>query len=380
MSDFLQNMEDQKFRLLMYDDIADILLKGGASIELARDLLNIVSTKYKENIKEENLENLVVCRHESLLEDGGYKVKRNFQQEVSDVIAFRVGGLINIADIYNDLRLTDQHEKSSCRMAINRLVMRGILEKVDGGRSGMYRVIKSSAEETKFLTEPKGEFKMHLPLDLHTMCKIFPQNVVIIAGSKSSGKTAMGLTIAMDNQHRHEVVYLNSEMGDEEFTERMIKMGCNSPTDIKFKCYRKASDFHDMIGPQKAIFIIDFLEIHDEFYKIGKQIKAIHDKLKDGIAIILIQMKSGSSLGRGGDFSKEVSRLYLSMDYQPDQKCTRVAIEEMKSPKTEAGYRGWSRSVKIIDGSRLSPMGPWSDVRTGSGYDEARTKAVGGRF
>jgi hypothetical protein len=376
MSDFLQNMEDQKFRLLMYDDIADMLLKGGASIEMARDLLFIVSNSYKENIREENLETLVTVRHESILEDGGYKVKRNFQQEVFEVASFRGGGLINIADIYNDLRLTYPHEKSACRMAVNRLVMRGMLEKVSDGKSGTYRVIHQNAEETKFLTEPKGEFKMHLPLDLHTMCKIFPQNVVIIAGSKSSGKTTMGLTIAMDNQHRHEVVYLNSEMGDEEFTERMIKMGCNSPADIKFKCYRKSSDFHDMIGPKKAIFIIDFLEIHDEFYKIGKQIKAIHDKLKDGIAIILIQMKSGSNLGRGGDFSKEVSRLYLSMDYQPDQKCTRVAIEEMKSPKTEAGYRGWSRSVKIIDGSRLSPMGPWSDVRTGVGYGEKRAAFV----
>ena len=360
----------------MYEDIIEMMLRGGSSLELAQSMLFILVNYYKEDYTDHSIEQQVLAIHEGLLADGGYKQKRNIQQEVLDVVSFREGGTINIADIYSDLKVTDPHEKTACRVAVNRLVMRGTLEKVDGGKSGTYRLIKNNAEETTFLTAPKGEFKIWLPLDLHTMGKIFPKNMIVVAGSKSAGKTALALNIAIGNQDKKKVVYLNSEMGDEEFTERMLKLGCTGPGDIRFKCYRKASDYQDLIGPDEAIYIIDFLEIHDEFYKVGKILKAIHDKLKDGIAIVLMQMKAGGNLGRGGDFSKEVSRLYLSMDYQPDQKCTRVSIEEMKSPKTEAGYRGWSRSVKIIDGSRLSPMGPWSDVRTGVGYGEKRAAFV----
>jgi len=368
VKDILKNFESTEYRLLMYDDIAEMLLKGGASLELAQSLLLILQRYYKEDYTDESLENIVLRAQEEILLSSGYQQKRNFQQEVTDAVNFREKGIIGIGDIYNDLKVIEARDKSACRMAINRLVARQILEKVDGGKSGSYRLIDKSAEETKFLTEPKGEFKIHLPLELHNMCKIFPQNIIILAGSKSSGKTAFLLNIALENQNKHSVVYLNSEMGDEEFTERMVKLGCNSPSDIKFKCYRKSSNYQDAINGDKAIYIIDFLEIHDKFYEIGKSIKQIHDKLREGIAIIAIQMKSavnlgGERLGRGGDFSREASRLYLSLDYEPTIKCTRVGIEEMKSPKVSTGYRGWYRHVKIIDGSRLSPMGSWTDIQ-----------------
>ncbi len=359
MKELLSNFQSPEFRSLIYDDIVKMLLKGGASLELAQFLLLVLYSYYKEDYTDESLENLVLRAQEDLLLSDGYRQKRNFQQEVTDTINFRTPGLISIGDIYADLKITEAGDKSACRSAINRLVARGNLEKVDGGRSGTYRLIDNSAEETKFLIEPKGEFKIHLPLELHTMCKIFPHNIIVIAGSKSSGKTSFMLNIALENQNKHKVIYLNSEMGDEEFTERMIKLGCNSPADIKFKCYRKSSNFQDSVNGDKAIHIIDFLEIHDKFYEIGKSIKQIHDKLKDGIAIIGIQKKAGEHLGRGGDFSKEVSRLYLSLDYDETARCTKVRIEEMKSPKHQEGYRNWHRFVKIIDGSRLSPMGNW---------------------
>lgn len=132
----------------------------------------------------------------------------------------------------------------------------------------------------------------------------------MISGTKSAGKTAFCLNTAIANQNRHNVVYINSEMGDEEYTERMTKLGCNKPEDIKFRCIHKSSNYHDLVDDKEAIYIIDFLEIHDKFYEIGKQIKQIHDKLKDGIAIIAIQMKSslnpnsGERLGRGRGFFK----------------------------------------------------------------------------
>ncbi len=355
----LNNLLKPEYRSIIYEDAVKCLLKGGASLEMAQSMLIVLASYYKEDYTLEHIEQQVLQIQEEILLTDGYKEKRNFQSEVMAAVTFRGKGIISIGDIYSDLKVIEAKDKTACRMAITRLAKEGVLEKLEGGKSGTYRLLDNSAIETKFLTEPKGEFKIHLPLDLHTMCKLFPGNIIVIAGSKSAGKTTFSLTIALDNQNKYPIVYLNSEMGDEEFTDRMVKLGCNSPADIKFKCYRRASDFHDLINGDKGIYIIDFLEIHDKFYEIGKPIKQIHDKLQDGIAIINIQMKGGSRLGHGGDFSKEVSRLYLSLDYKEDLRCTTVFIEEMKSPKTIAGYRGWHRNVKILEGSRISPMGNW---------------------
>lgn len=355
-------MKDPKFRLLMVEDIIEAVLRGGSSLELARYLLFIICTYYKEDYLEEALDDLILEIQSRVISSKDSKEHTRIQGSIQDIISFRGTGTFSISDIYSDAKATTPGEKSACRTVINRMCMRGMIEKVSGGRSGLYRSVTVGAPETKFLTAPKGEYPIKLPLELHTMCKLFPGNLVVIAGSKSSGKTAFALNTALMNQSSSRVVYINSEMGDEEWTERLTKLGFTREDQIKFKCYKKSSDYQDLVSGDDAIYIIDFLEIHDEFYKIGKTLKAIHDKLKDGIAIVLIQMKSGGNTGRGGDFSKEVSRLYLAMDYDASMKCTRVSIEDMKSPKTPAGFKGWSRYIKIIEGSKLSPMGNWTDA------------------
>jgi hypothetical protein len=46
---------------------------------------------------------------------------------------------------------------------------------------------------------------------------------------------------------------------------------------------------------------------------VGGQIKAIFDKLNKGIALIALQKKIGSELARGGDFTMEKARLYITL-------------------------------------------------------------------
>lgn len=355
----MDELANKEYRLLFYENFIPGMLKGGISHAHILNVLVSLSNLYSDDYTIEHLEEEIRMHHLILLEEGGYRNTRNIQQEVENLVDFRGNGIMTLNDFYADLKLDHKEEKSSCRVAINRLVAQRKLEKVETGRTGTYRKPDHSATETKFLTAPLGEFNIKLPLDLNSMCKIYPKNIIIISGSKSAGKTCLLLNIALANQNKMPVVYLNSEMGDEEFTDRMLKIGCNSPEDIKFKIFNKSMDYHDMVNGNKALYIIDFLEIHDKFYEIGKPIRAIHEKLKDGVAVIAIQMRQGTTIGRGGDFSKEKARLYLAMDYIQDRQCSRVTIEEMKSPKNEAGYRGWCRDIKIINGSRLSPFAPF---------------------
>ncbi len=359
-SKYLDNLQSPEHRLLIYDEVMKCMLKGGAGTELAISTLYLLYKYYKEeDITKEELEERVLEAHQVLLSSQGYVAKRNIQQEIDNFLTFCANGSnITVNDIYLNLQVTSKEEKNACRMALNRLTTRGLIEKIDSGRTGTYRKVNTELNEMKFLTAPKGEFNIILPLHLNTMCKIFPKSIIIIAGSKSAGKTAMLMNVAIANQDKFPVVYLNSDMGEEEYTERLFKMGCNKPEDVRFTTYNRSKDFHDLITPDKKIFIIDFLEIHDNFYEIGKHIKLIWEKLKEGVAIIAIQMKSGATIGRGGEFSKEKARLYLALDYNQDKQCTRARVEDMKSPKDPDGYKGWWIDFKIIHGSNLKP---WKD-------------------
>ena len=116
-----------------------------------------------------------------------------------------------------------------------------------------------------------------------------------------------------------------------------------------------------MSEPHK-IYIVDYLEVHENFYEIAKPIRKIHEKLGDSLCFIGVQMKAGSTLGRGGDFSAEKARLYLTMDYQESERKSKVTIYDAKEPRPpHESVRGMWRMTKIINGSSLtySPQDNW---------------------
>jgi len=153
---FLEKMKDPSFRYLMQEDTISYLLKGGASLEVAQGLLLVLYSYYKEDYTEEELDQRVLEVHERLLYANGYeKTRRNIQQEVEDLINFRGKGSVTLSDLYLDLKISEAVEKASCRMAINRLVQRGKLEKIDSGRSGTYRLIDQTVYAENFETKKR---------------------------------------------------------------------------------------------------------------------------------------------------------------------------------------------------------------------------------
>jgi len=137
------------------------------------------------------------------------------------------------------------------------------------------------------------EYPVKMPVGIHDLCYLYAKNIIVVAGSKGAGKTAFLLNVALLNQNDHEVIYFNSEMGDEEWTKRLQALGIHNKTDQKFKAWHRHDKFHERMDERNAIYIVDFMEIHDNFYEIAKPIRQIHEKLKDGICFIGIQMKRG---------------------------------------------------------------------------------------
>jgi len=229
-------------------------------------------------------------------------------------------------------------------------------------RRGMYRKKESDLEEMDFINAHGEPVNIWLPFGLSDMVDIYDGNMIIVAGAKSSGKTALMLNIVKENRYKDwNIHYFNSEMGANEFKRRLNLFYDVSITDWNFNAYRRGNNFSDVVfhGPEN-LNIIDFLEIHDEFYAVGRELKAIHDNLKGAIAIVGLQKNPGCEVGLGSWRSAEVARLYLSIDKgkikitdaknfkdpqdNPNGKVAKFTIQhgsQINAPK------GWGREVKI---------------------------------
>jgi hypothetical protein len=199
-------------------------------------------------------------------------------------------------------------------MALLRMKEAGIIEKY-GEKSGTYKKVEQLEESIIDLAAADNtSLPIKFPFGIHELVKIMPKNIIIVAGESNAGKSAFLLNVAARNMIDHKVVYFSSEMGGAELKERLQNFNEKMPFKMWEKCtfIERANDFDMAIRPND-INIIDFLEIHDEFYKIGGFIKKIFDKMDKGIAIIAIQKNKGRDEGLGGERSIEKARLYLSM-------------------------------------------------------------------
>ncbi|MDD5265152.1 MAG: bifunctional DNA primase/polymerase [Candidatus Bipolaricaulis sp.] len=264
---------------------------------------------------------------------------------------------IFLTEAYETLQILHPREKATAQVCFHRLCQDKVLEKI--GR-GHFRKVVNLLQKMNLFKMPTKEFPVRLPLDLNSIAGIYPENIIVIAGSKSSGKTTFLLNIVVANQHLIPVVYLNTEMGDVELTRRLELFG-GKESDWVFEPYRISSDaeMYSLITGEPKIFIIDFLEQHDNFYKIGEKIREIHSRLKDGICVIALQKDMNAVLGRGKDFSLEKARLYLTLDYLKGQSMSVCKIIDAKEPKGRDNVRDGFRNYKILRGSSISPVTDW---------------------
>lgn len=340
--------------------VSNALIKNGCDQYFTKQVLNILAKNANPPFSESEAE----IKIKSALERK-YKRERNVHDEIKEYILAQKSlqeTYISLTSTLQSLHFLTKEEKNAAYVAFNRLCNVDKLIEKHGDKRGEYKILDNEKEKTKMdlLSESViEEVDVSLPLDLKDRCVISPGNISVISGSKSSGKTAMLMNIAWANRKKFDVVYLNSEMHETEFKKRMKKFAPLSYWNITgYKCHNNFEDYIES-NPRK-LYIIDYLEVHENFYEIAKPIRKIHEKLGDAICFIGIQMKSGATLGRGGDFSAEKARLYLTMDYHPEMKQTKVTIYDAKEPRPPYdNVRGQWRFVKIMEGHKLEAYEEW---------------------
>lgn len=233
------------------------------------------------------------------------------------------------------------------------LVKTGLLEHANKKR-GWYRPVDSELEEMDYINAIDEPVDIWLPFELSDKVEIYEGNIIIIAGVINTGKTSLALNIINENKRKFDISYFNSEMGAGELKRRLKLFPYVGLDDWDFKAYSRTEKFADVIksGPNQ-LNIIDFLEVHDEFYMVGRLIKEIHDKLKGGIAIICLQKNPGQDTGLGGYRSMEVARLVLALDYG------RIKITKAKNYRGEENPNGLIKNFKLLHGSQIIDRNKW---------------------
>jgi hypothetical protein len=326
---------------------------GGTDEQLA-NLYEVLSI-HAPNIKEKEYISTNIKIHSII---GG---QRERNKSVTDNVRAYVEetvGEVSLAQIFSALGITTREDKDVGRHAIKKMVDQGIIRPT-GKKAGIYIKIDHSENVIDWRNADDVEYNIKLPLNIHELVKIYPGNIIIVAGASNTGKTSFMLEVIRLNQRHHDTYYFNSEMGAAELKTRIMLFADVLAFDKwKFTAIERSSDFAEKIRPD-GLNIIDFMEVYDDFWKIGGWIRDIHAKLKKGIAVIAIQKKASTKkeqqdYARGGELTLEKPRLYLAMDRG------KIKIVKAKAWRNhDRNPNGLIRTFKLLSGWKFLPQGEW---------------------
>ena len=260
-----------------------------------------------------------------------------------------VHGSFEIKNVWQELGITSQKSKHYLRIMLNRLVSQGIL--TIGNRDGTYRKVDASMAPVDWQNaDTSNSVNLRFPFGIEKYCKIYPRSIIVVAGSKSAGKTAFLYNMVYLNMNGPlHVDLFNSETGPEQIKERL--MGFPIPVPAPFTVYQRYDAFADVINPEN-LSVIDYLDLGSEVYLVGTEIDAIFRKLTTGVAVIGMQKAppivtfvrgqkkvQDRDLGYGGAFSAKRAVLYISMG---SGKLKLVYVKTPADNKVDANNKCWT--------------------------------------
>jgi hypothetical protein len=288
--------------------------------------------------------------------------EKHFSDQIREWVMLQDGSF-SLRDAYSQFQVVSGGQKNNIRTIMHRLVKEGLIEK-SGKRSGEYVHLKCSATEEDWQSASEDKAPIWLPFDLDEISIINPGNIIVIAGSPNSGKTAFLMNCAYENQkmnypdaryHKYNVHYFSSEIGPGSFKHRAAKFPYSTPEQWTTKFHTISGDFHTAVRPgPENLLIFDYIEIHDSFYLIGDILNKIHAKLDGAIAIVAIQKQPGREVGHGGTHTIEKPQLALALD--------SGAAKIVKLKEWAEGYEnpnGKIYNFKLVDGCRYHKTMGW---------------------
>ena len=282
---------------------------------------------------------------------------RNLTQEVKDWIALS-WGWFSLPQIYDSLAFSPE-DKANVRKILSRLRQEKVIE-TSQTKYGWYRLPDLDCKQIDWRKASGTPLDIKYPFEIEKMVNTYSKNIIVIAGESDRGKTAFLFNFIKLNMDKHDIHYFSSESGTEgdELKVRLSKFTDIKKEDWRFTAWERSSNFSDVIKPN-GINVVDFLEIIDEFWRVGEYIKSIYDKLDKGIAFVAIQKNLGRELGRGGGLGTEKPRLYLSLGRDSETHENKIKIIKGKNWTGKQNPNNQTLKFKIVDGAKLMPVSYW---------------------
>ena len=214
-------------------------------------------------------------------------------------------------------RVLTPEEDSKLRGIIRHFSKEEVIIESIGRRDGWYRPIEDGVKPIDFGELRPRDFPVILPFDLRKYVFIYPDTTIVVAGSKSSGKTGfLYRTVALNMLNINVILLSNMEGGRELMYDRFMSMGIDL---VKHKIVFPVSEhFHDYVKDKNTLYAIDYIDAPegDDFYLIGAQIKKIDHKLQglNSVAMIGLQKPTKRDTAFGGEQTLKAPSLYIAMD------------------------------------------------------------------
>ncbi|MCA1906240.1 MAG: hypothetical protein LDL11_06600 [Desulfarculus sp.] len=332
--------------------VGGYLKKGGAPKDVTAQVLSILAEYCQPPIPVDLLRAKVERAYQGI-EDREKSLADRIRAWI-EALSVTPGATWSATDCDRDLCLVTARDKANRRKIISRLVASGVIEPASR-KAGVFRKVDRTEQLIDWQHAENGHgLQLRWPLGLEERFEVMPGSLVVVAGETNAGKTAFLLNVARDNLSNFPTFYFSSSSETNAVTLRRRIEAFGDPHEswAAMTAISRASDFHDVIRPN-GLNLVDYLEVHDDFYLIGRQLAAIAAKLRNGVAVIAIQKSPGADFGRGGPMTLEKAAVYLTLhrgDLAAGEPHT-LRLPKIKYPLVE--YASKPIKFKLAGGARF---------------------------
>lgn len=230
-----------------------------------------------------------------------------------------------------------------------------------GRKNGSYRPVSDAAPEIDWLHAKEAYESIKLPLGIHNVAGITQRSLILVAGETNTGKSYLSMLIAHMNLRVNGGAYDEINFWNSETTPGAIRANAKRiSADVAqwkgLSIRERTEDFHHVIKPD-GLNIIDYLQIEDDFYLVGKKIKLIFDVLNTGICFIFIQKNKGNELGIGGAFTQHKPALGLTLSER--HGIVACKITKLKFPLRFPNAEGMECDFKFNPQGGIDMVAGW---------------------
>lgn len=248
---------------------------------------------------------------------------------VREWIELHKGETFDLDTVCRHLQVQERDNRKYVAIELSKLVGKGTLEKVTSPLyKPIYRYIDNTCKYIDWVNAPDSDvldIKWPYGVDdgsqfgFDGRVRVAPGDVIVVAGTSNMGKTAFCMNFLWENMDTYACTLMGNEYSPGKFRRRSGRMTWKNPIGddgkSKFELIERREGWKDIIRPNN-INIIDWINLSDKFYEIGKIIEDIQARLHNGIVLISLQKDEHKTRGLGGGFSEHLSSLYLTVDYE----------------------------------------------------------------